>query len=407
MKKYALLYLFIIPFLFGCKTIKTVKLFQKGEITEKEFITRVPFEFRLGLIVIQVEIQGQQYDFIVDSGAPNVISSDLAQKLNISSDIQQKTKDSQGGSADLGFTTIPEIVIGGIHFKNTGTAIADLQQSTEIGCLRIDGFIGANLMKEAIWHFDYQQKIITITHSKSNLEIPAEAKTIPFKQQITGTPLIDISYNGIVDKKVTFDLGSNGYLVSSTQVLKEINSKKAIPTNYGFGNNSSGLFGNVVNDTMLFGVVSQVNFGGIELKEQLVTFNDQKAKNIGTGIFKNYHVILDWGKSEITMIPTQKTASSELNSTGVSMRFLEGKLYISFIYHGSDAEKQGVALGDQVLELNGKNFRNCTSEQWCKLINDGIFPAENEENTLILSKNGEEKTFSLKKTNLIFPNASN
>lgn len=390
--------LLLIPAIVGCKAIKTVKLFKQGEVAQAEFKTQVPFEFRLGLIILKVELNGKTHDFVLDTGAPNVISKQLAAELNIAPDMSQKAKDSQGGNSSLGFAVIPDLVIGGIHFTNTGTAIADLKQSTEVGCLDIDGFVGANLMKKAIWQFDYQKQIITITHSKSNLDIPAGALVVPFKEQVTGTPLIDIIYNGVTDKNVTFDLGSNGNLSSSAKVLKQINKQGKIRTNYGVGNNDSGLFGQSAGDTVTYGIVPEVRFGGLAFQNQVVSFTEKKARTIGTKIFENYRVVIDWGKREITMIPVKPYNFSELETFGLSPLYKENKLYIGFIYHNSNAEQQGIAVGNQILEVNGKDFRNCTVEQWCEILNNGFFTAESETNTLRLLQNGEEKTITLTKT---------
>ena len=118
------------------------------------FNAKIPFEYRLGLIILKVDIAGKEYDFVLDTGAPNVISKELAQKLGLNNVSEQKVGDSQGEYSNLGFTTIEKVTIGGIHFLNTGAAIADLELSKEVGCLKIDGLIGSNLMKKAIWKFD-------------------------------------------------------------------------------------------------------------------------------------------------------------------------------------------------------------------------------------------------------------
>lgn len=396
MKKYVLFLL--IPVLVGCKSIKTVKLFRQGEVSQQEFKTEVPFEFRLGLIILKVDINGKTYDFVLDTGAPNVISHQLAAELNIKSVVTQKTKDSQGENSELEFAEIPDLGIGGIHFTNTGTAIADLKQSTEIGCLNIDGFIGANLMKKAIWQFDYEQKIITITNTKSNLVIPSDAKVVPFRQKITGTPMIDIIYNGVTDKNVIFDLGSNGNFGSSSKILQEVNKDGNIHTNYGIGNNDSGLFGQSAGDTVTYGLIPEVKFGNIIIQNQVVSFSKKKARTIGTEIFKNYRLIIDWGKEEITMIPVKEFNFSELSTFGFSPQFKENKIYIGFVYHDSGTDQQGIVIGDQILEINGKDFRTCTIDQWCELLSQGFLPVGSETNDLLISKNGEEKLFTLTKT---------
>ncbi|HEY1040840.1 MAG TPA: retropepsin-like aspartic protease, partial [Bacteroidia bacterium] len=192
---------------------------KRGEVEQKQFKVEVPFEMRLGVIVIKVNINGIDRDFIVDTGAPNVISKELSEELKLTAVTNRKTGDSQGNSSSLSYVEIKKITIGGINFLNTGAAVGDLKQSTEVGCLRVDGFIGANLMRKAIWQFDYTKQLITITSSMDSLEVPANADKINFYSRITGTPLADIEYNGVMDKGVTIDLGSNGDFSSSKRVF--------------------------------------------------------------------------------------------------------------------------------------------------------------------------------------------
>ena len=45
--------------------------------------------------------------------------------------------------------------MGGINFLYAGAAVADLIQSKELGCLQINGFVGWNLIRKAVWKFDY------------------------------------------------------------------------------------------------------------------------------------------------------------------------------------------------------------------------------------------------------------
>jgi len=63
---------------------------RSGDITFKKEVTEIPFEYRLGLPIINVTINGESYDFLFDTGASNIISQELAKKINA------KTKGFQG-----------------------------------------------------------------------------------------------------------------------------------------------------------------------------------------------------------------------------------------------------------------------------------------------------------------------
>ena len=86
------------------------------------------------MIILKVNISGEEYDFLIDAGDPNIISKELAKKLEVISMFEQKVVDGQNEESKLG--------MGGINFLNAGAAVADLKQSKELGCLQINGFVG-------------------------------------------------------------------------------------------------------------------------------------------------------------------------------------------------------------------------------------------------------------------------
>src|SRR4051794_32050035 len=73
----------VIGWQFGCSSIRIAKMVKRGNIRQENFKIEVPFEMRLGLLVLKVEIHGKTYDFILDTGAPNAISKDAAQEIGL------------------------------------------------------------------------------------------------------------------------------------------------------------------------------------------------------------------------------------------------------------------------------------------------------------------------------------
>jgi len=293
-------------FLFSCKGLKTKKLFTDGEVSQKEFKTEIPFEYRNGLIILKVTIEGKQYDFMLDTGAPNVVSKELAQKLNLKNEVKRKVSDSQKASSKLSFTKIKELSIGDLDFLNTGAVISDLSKDA-VGCLELDGFIGANLMQKAIWKIDYPNQIITITNSRDALQLSGAQKIIPFEHPAQGTPSINIRFNNILQKNVKYDTGSNKGISAPKKILNQlVKADASIPMVHGFGISSYGLYGAGKMDSLYFGKVENISIGDIDLKNQMVQFKKSGSILLGTQFFKNYVTILDWFKKEIILIPQKE-----------------------------------------------------------------------------------------------------
>lgn len=369
-----------------------------GETKQKQFKVEVPFEMRMGLIILKVRVNGVDGEFLLDSGAPNVIDLAFADKLGLASSAKRKATDSQGGSSNLGFTGVQSINIGGIDFLNTGTAIADLNGSPEVRCMRVNGLIGANLMRKAIWKIDYAKQVITICSSRDSLGIPAGAQSLAFTQEVTGTPKVEINYNGVADKNVTFDLGSSGDFCSSTAVFKQLKQQgKVSKTTYSYGQSSSGLYGVGKPDTAFFAVVPKLQMGGIALENQIVKFTLGTARTVGTSFFKHYDLVMDWNKNEVVFINRSVYDNLNEKTLGYGLVFRNGELLIGNVSNGNTT----LQLGNKVLSINGKDYRTCSPDAWCEILYENTSKKQPME--LVVLKDGKEIKVTATRESL-FPN---
>lgn len=401
MKK-VLFILFVGVIVSSCSTLKLVKMLKEGDVEQPAFTSEVPFEMRMGLVVIKVNIDGKEYDFLVDTGAPNVVSKELAAELKLKPKVYQKTGDSQGRKEELGFVEMPEMLIGGIHFIETAAAVADLKLSKEIACLNVDGFIGANLMKEAVWEFDYQRKIITIADTIGVFSIPDNALKIPFTPAASSTPLVDVTYDGVTDQRVTFDTGSNDYFNSSDKVytkLKE-NGKGRNPV-ISCGASSSGLYGVGKEDSTYTFTIGETKLGTMTIPGQAVSFTGGRSRTIGTKFFQHYRMIIDWTAKEIVLIPTDDFVNTTFETFGFTPMYDGTKLVVKMIVIGSPADKEGIRLGDEILEINGRDYRNMTDERWCEMLYDEETFRKNTEIGLVVRNNGNERRITLQRNDLL------
>ena len=392
----------ILLLLTNCSTLKTIKLMKSGEVQQEEFNVKIPFEYRLGLIILKVNISGEEYDFLLDTGAPNVISKELFKKLEISSLFEQKVIDSQNEESNLGFLLIKKLGIGGINFLNTGAATADLKQSKELGCLQIDGFIGSNLMRKAVWKFDYENQIITISNCVESLNISESSEKIPFFTDITGTPSIDIALNDIKEKNVVVDLGSNGDIFLSKKTFnKLVDTDPTISRTVSFGSSSSGLYGIGHKDSIQHALISDISFGDVVLKNTVVEFTNESGITIGTNYFKNYDLIINWFDKEIILTKKKEYDNSSLTSYGFSFNNKNDSLIVGEIYNNSSANTAGLKINDIILKIDNKKYGVLTADHWCHILENGLFNEEKSTITVIVLRQNEELTFNLEKTKLL------
>ena len=384
----------------NCAASKINKIVKQGSVVQNDFKVTVPFEYRKGLIILKVSIQNEEYDFILDTGASNVLSKELAEKLNVKTLGSENVTDIHKTSQLINYTKIDDIEIGGINFQHTVAAITDFN-SGELACLNADGFIGSNLMRFAIWDFDFKNQLITITDNEQKLNIPADAiESKMFIGTAASQPSIISYINGKRALNNMIDLGNNGTPhLAHGDFVKQKESNKITKYISGSGYTSIGMYGKGKKKNEYSAKVDEIKIGEHLIKNKVMRVKDGKT-NLGISFFKNYRLILNWKARKVKMIKERDTNNTELNHFGFNPYFNGNKVYVDFIYNETPASKV-LQLGDQVLEINDIDLTNITDNNKCIFFNNGFVPKETDEITIKVLRNGEKLEFQLKKAMIL------
>ena len=389
--------LILLPFFASCNHF----LLKSGEIELQESLTKIPFEYKLGLPIIQVNINGKSYDFLFDTGAINIISEELANEINIKTVSFQPTRDSQGKRSMLKTVKLDSIRLGSAYFMNTAAIVADLNKSIDISCLQIDGIIGSNLMKMAVWQIDYQNQVITIANSKEALKILDNSKIIPFETSSIGKQYINIEINGVLEEHVTFDTGSNGGIVCSKATYnKLLKTDSQLISDYGYGSNSSGLYGNGSADTLFYFKPNTLKIGELNIDNQIIQFKKKGSRTIGNEFLKNYRIILDWDNQEITMIEENDAVIDPINTFGFKVFMESNKIFVKYIFNNSSADEQGIQLNDQIIKINNIDYTDTEKNCYCEIIEKGVL-SECDTISISVLRNNQEQNFTLNRKTFI------
>lgn len=151
----ALLLLSFLMLLTNCNT--TSKIFDSGQAELKNNIETIELDYISDMPFVKVNIEGKTYNFLFDTGAPTVISSQIFQDLGLKKKAQGKVTDSQKNSKQQIFTLIPEMHVGAITFHDIGAIVLDFE-SPEFKCLQMDGILGANQMAKLFLAHRLQQE---------------------------------------------------------------------------------------------------------------------------------------------------------------------------------------------------------------------------------------------------------
>ena len=379
---------------------KFVKLFKDGYTQETPFKVEIPFEYRLGLIILEVEINNVTYDFVLDSGGVNLLSKELAETAGSKSLFSINVRGHQSKSQPMEFSKIEELSIGGIKFEDTPYGIGDFNQSDELSCIGLDGMIGSNLMRLAIWKIDFKNQIITITNTKDSLSIGANAKKVPFYTDVTHQPYCNLSIDGVEETNVNIDLGSVGVFSVLYSNYEKIHNeipkaKKAIQ----HGHYGSGYYGFEKIDSTYYLQVSSLSMGEIELENQIIKISKSASPTIGTSYFKNYDLIMDWNDKEIILTPHTENDNQKFIGNGITFNYKEDALRIASIIKESEADNLGIRLNDKIIMINGNDYSNITKQEYCDFILQRKW--DKPKMNIIVIRAGEQLSFDLKKNVII------
>lgn len=374
-----------------------IGLFQKGEYMRHNEVIEIPFTVENGLMIIPVDIEGETYRFLFDTGAPNVVSTELSERLKLKKSRSIKTVDSQGNESLLDYVKVQKINISGAAFVNTTAAVADLKQAEAIACLNIDGLIGANLMRKAFWQIDSQKNVIRIASDFDQLTRPVNGYVVPFTTEVTGTPLIHLRMGHVDVKKLKMDTGSVGFLSTDSESYNGLKSENQIlAERSSYGASSVGLFGTSENDTIRQVLVKELSMGNLSVTGQVIDMKRSKSSLLGMSFLRNYLVTIDWKNNLVYLYPQGEFQNAYAESFGISL-FKEGdKMVVSLIADGSSAQQQGIKVGDVVLRVNDVDVAHTTLEEYCKIIKL-VRVKEVETLQIVLDRNGGKDEYFLTK----------
>jgi len=381
----------------SCAGAKIDKILKQGDVLQESFKTTIPFTYVNGWIVLEVEIENKTYNFILDTGSSNLLTKELAEKLNIESLDAEEIIDMNGLANETEYTRIKNIKIGNIDFRETIAGIVDLNKIAEIGCTKIDGFIGANLMRKAVWDFDFQKQLITITNDENKLDIPTE--TIESKLFIgtAGIPSVIVTINGQKTLNNTVDFGNSGGNLLRIDYFKKQLDKKLIKK-YVKGNQKFvGAFGHTENETFYEVVIDEMKIGNHTINNLIAGVRSGSHGNLGLSFFKNYRVILNWHSKKMKMIKITDAGNNSYKTYGYTTLYKEESVFVNAIVDTSSAS-DFLEQGDKIVSVNNVSYLNVTKEQYCDIWTNDI---DTDILSITVLRDGKEFTFELRKTKLL------
>jgi hypothetical protein len=272
--------------------------FNQGSINLKEYYEVIPYQTEIGKIILPVTINDKTYRFLLDTGAPNLFSSELLKELNITEGDSINVNDANNQDQKMKFAIVPQVKIGNLIFENQAGLIYNFEEHNFLSCYKIDGFIGSNLLRNSIIKINGANKTIIITNKIKSLNIDKK----PIKMKLVGnqkSPYVELNFIGKNKEKasdmVLMDTGMDGLYDMSKRAYTIFEKGKifeALFTATGIGD--SGLFGVGNSNEQKLLEIENANLNQQIINNIMVSTTSDDNSRIGLEILKYGNVTLDF-----------------------------------------------------------------------------------------------------------------
>ena len=401
--------------------IRLAKKMTQSELLSDNFDSLTfPFQIVNNWIVVEVNVESNGREvpakFMLDSGAPTVISDKLAtdnhfpqEKVAVAADIINTPDGLKSAPEHLAQNLI--FKMGAYKVKKDNTLVRHLDNDYGMSCNDIDGLLGIDFLSHATLLLDFDHKTITFIHA-GKFQPAAYGLSDYWKfssySLVQKTPYLDVKINGQKESAI-IDLGYNGAVLMQFRNPKHKDARQFL--------NAAGK-----QTVETFGALATINgvsarkgtqylqaAATLEQKKELINrfsvsfLVNEKLKedkvNIGVGLLKNYLVAIDWQDKKMYLKQQKSIAASELPPLFHVAYFpLIQKFCVSFVSTDSKWYQNGLHAGDTVTAINGKKLENLITENngnVCAIRQELSQLNEQIKTVMLKSKAKQERTISV------------
>lgn len=334
-------------------------------------IASVPFQVVGSYIVVEVRInQSTKLNLILDSGVSTTLITELTAEDILTVDYAEKIeiKGLGAGTGLMAFRSIGNTLsIGKLKIRNHTICVLEndiFNLSQHVGS-KINGLLGADFFDGHIVQIDYSKRIITFYKNESFV-VPEKYTPIPMI--VDGNKMfisLPVTATDWTTKNALMLLDTGAELSAWFRSYGENPIK--IPDKNIRGYIGQGLNGEIKG---YMGRISLINLGGNKLNNPVVSFPDsatimdailssKREGTIGSQILSRFNLIFDRYNNHLYLKPNfnfKKPFSYNIAGIELIQEDLYFKLPIVInVRENSPAERAGVKVGDQILQVNELN----------------------------------------------------
>lgn len=367
--------------------------------SQKNFTITIPYTSQHDQIIVPVTIKGETYHFLFDTGAATLVSLQLKEKLGLQAAFSNKLVDGAGHVQEEAFYGIGSVEFAGVTFNNVYGPAIDMGKFEKLFCVKLDGILGTNIMRNCRWKIDYSAK--TITFSDKKIKPAGKVREIDFIENFSGSPLLrqvvgEYSFYSIMDT------GYNGSFTLPDSLFFKSRISKKLHYAKGIGNSALTLYDSKPSNEYAV-VLDSIYIGNFLVNNRMAHVVTASQPLTGNEVFRDFGtVIIDWDKLKIYVPDAPYKEDKEMVTFGFSPVYAEGTLRVGMVWDDASAGRQGLEVGDTILSINGKNTKDLPQQEWCEIME--AFTDKGRVQAImqltLLKRDGTQKQVQLVKTDL-------
>lgn len=331
--------------------------FDKGNIVQQNYYEEIPIKLVYDKIVVPVTINGKTYQFLLDTGAPNLISKELYDELNLEKRASATLSDANNVKQLIEVIEIPSIQIGNLIFENQVATVYDLKNHNPLSCFRIDGFIGSNLLKKSIIKISKNDKKIILSDQIKKIK----PKKKPTKIKLIGiqkAPYIQFSFlsnNKVVAIDwVLIDTGMDGFYEMSNLNYKIFEHQKSIQViGKSTGSNGVGLFGAGIPSEQTLLQVETASLNNTIINNLIINTTDDNNSRIGADFLNYGDLIIDF-KNENAYFEFEKILTISEKIPKFNNTIIDDKFVVGLVWDKNLEDK--MSFGDEIISIDSNTI---------------------------------------------------
>ena len=359
-------------FLLGCQSFTMIKKLKSGKPKYQENISKIPFSLEGHKILVKITVNNskKEYTFILDTGAMTSIDKGAADELGLE---KGKEMSFMNDSVRIYLTTLNILKLGQMSVEDFTVPVIDIKSVFGKGLI-IDGFIGSDFLRFFNITIDYYRKELLL----SNHDITYDSLTVRYDFDLNVSfpawfPKVNMILNDQIKEEGMIDTGSPFFLVLNTSLLDKIDEsvKKQLIR-------STGLIYQWPSTSPECNYIlrmESITLGKLELNNIPVIFTDLPGPTsvslIGKEFLDKFLITLNYPAEKLILYPRDNIIfKTNIFTTGLKLQKTDDNVLIKGFWEGSQADKKGLKVKDEVLSINNKNCSELDIKEINEILND-------------------------------------